>query len=226
MRKSLISVLFVLFTFTLLAGNSIDIRKAHADSAIVKLSNASDSINISQIVLAQIETARKKQTQDSLTAQDTNKVVTMPAKAVLISQAVVTLKQNNNTNSGNAFLAYVEPFIQIVRMPTEMTIKLAVMGIASMAAFLFVYIRRKKMSVKKSIKRNTKDGIKLIREEKVKDYRDGKLSLIRNKLLNSTSAFLLSKDSVSKNARELNIAKGEIYLAARIKSHELKKASY
>jgi hypothetical protein len=225
MRKNIISVLFVLFTFIVITGSS-NVEKSPVDSVTANISTGADTVNIRQMVIAQIENARKKQIQDSLTAQDTNKVANVPAKAVLISQAVVTLKHDNNSTNGNAFLAYVEPFIQIVRMPTEMTIKLAVMGFASIAAFLFVYVRRKKMSVKKTIKRNTKDGIKLIREEKVKDYRDGKLSLIRNKLLNSTSAFLLSKDSVSKNARELNIAKGEIYLAARIKSHELKKASY
>ena len=79
---------------------------------------------------------------------------------------------------------------------------------------------------KKTVKRDMKDGIKLIREEKVRDKKDSQLSQIRNKLMGNASSFQLSKDSISKNARELNIAKGEIYLAARIKSHELKKASY
>jgi len=178
------------------------------------------------MVLAQFDAARKKQAQDTVAPADTTTIKSTVEKAVVIAPAVVTLKPKPQKTQWETYFSYIEPALRAVCVSKEMTIKLSIMGSVSFAAFLVVIVRRKKLDTKKTIKRDTKDGIKLIREERVKDKKDSKLSQIRNKLIGSTSAFQLTNDSVSKNARELNIAKGEIYLAARIKSHELKKASY
>jgi hypothetical protein len=231
MRRNILTFLFILLSIAAYAGSS-NSEKVPADKVPIDSLNAQlygiagDSVNIKDMVTAQIEAARNKQVQDSITAADSNSVQKLPAKTAVESQAVVTLKHNSEKTELEKLSEYLDPVFQAVRMSNELTIKMAIMGVATFFAFFIILIRRTRLGKKKTTKRDTKDGIKLIREEKVKDKKDGKLSLVRNKLLGSAPSFQLSKESVSKNARELNIAKGEIYLAARIKSHELKKASY
>jgi len=230
MRINIIAGLFTIFSIMAFAGSkssSASSGKVPKDSVKANITlAAADSIDIKKIVLAQFDAARKKQAQDSIAAADTNSIKSAVVKTAVVTQAVVTLKTKTQKNQWETYFSYLEPIIRVVTVSKEMTIKLSIMGSVSFLAFLVVFLRRKKLDSKKATKRNTKDGIKLIREERVKDKKDSKLSQIRNKLIGSASAFQLSNDAVSKNARELNIAKGEIYLAARIKSHELKKASY
>jgi hypothetical protein len=228
MKMNTITVLFIFFSLTSFAENSssktVSAMLTAGDSSNISDSGlAIDSVDISQLVSAQIETARKKQTQDSI---DILEAKNIPLKAVATSQAVITPKPKNEKPQWQALGAYVEQVLREVSTANEITIKLSIMGAATFFAFIIVYVRRKKINSKRETKANFKDGIKLIREERVKDRINIGLSLIRNKLIGSASSFLLSNDSVAKNARDLNIAKGEIYLAARIKSHELKKASY
>jgi hypothetical protein len=231
MRKNIIAVLFIVFSLITFAGSNSPLTapKVNASKDSIKTNITlvtADSINIRQMVLAQFDAARKKQAQDTVAAADTTTIKSTVQKAAVITQAVVTLKPKPQKTQWETYFSYIEPAFRAVCVSKEMTIKLSIMGSVSFMAFLFVIVRRKKLNTKKTIKRDNKDGIKLIREERVKDKKDSKLSQIRNKLIGSTSAYNLTNDSVSKNARELNIAKGEIYLAARIKSHELKKASY
>jgi hypothetical protein len=228
MRIYLIVILFVFFSLAGFA-ESNNLEKSYLNSIANDSLNtniagpSADTINISQMVSAQIEAARIKQTQDSLITQESK---SLPLKTVAITQAVVSQKPKRENSQLESLFTYIKPLIQRVLMFNEMTIKLTIMAVATVLAFLFVFARRKKLNTKKIKSGSVKDGIKLIREERVKDRNDSELSLIRKKLMGSTSSFQLSSDSVLKNARELNIAKGEIYLAARIKSHELKKVSF
>ncbi|MGA7723518.1 MAG: hypothetical protein WCA84_20300 [Ignavibacteriaceae bacterium] len=226
MKINIMLVLLVFFSIAVFAGSksSQSVQpNSNIDSLKKNISGlTADSIDIREIVLAQIEAARKKQSQDSLNILDAKNI---PLNAVVIPQAVIKIKPKVEKTKWDKLYAYIENVIQNVHIYNEVTIKLSIMGTAAFFAFLLVFVRRKRLNTKKNAKTNIKDGIKLIREERVKDRKNSSLSLVRNKLIGSTSSFQLSYDSVVKNARELNIAKGEIYLAARIKSHELKKAS-
>jgi hypothetical protein len=231
MKKIFIAVLFTLLSLAAFAGSrNADIPavdKNAKDSLSAKVSGTTeDSVDIKQIVLLQIETARKKQTQDSITALKAKSIQSAPVKSVALSQVKVTVKQKSEKTQWEQFVAYTEPVIYAMSKASVMTIKLAIIGAFSCIAFFVVFVRRKKISLDKTKKNDIKDSIKLIREEKVKDKKNKSLSFVRNKLIGSTSTLQLSSDSVSKHARELNISKGEIYLAARIKLHELKKVNY
>jgi hypothetical protein len=225
MKKNIVTILFVYFSFVAFAGSSnYEIAK---DGLYANLSGAvGDSIDIKRMVDAQIESVRNKQIQDSIAFLKDKNIQSASVKAVVLSHEAITLKPQSQKTQWDTFFSYIKPIMQHVGTPNEMTIKLSIMGGASFFASLLVYVRRKKLNTKKITKSDFKNGIKLIREEKVKDKKYDKLSLIRNKLIGSTPAFQLSNDSVAKNARELKIAKGEIYLAARIKLQELKKVSY
>ncbi|MDR3627342.1 MAG: hypothetical protein P4L45_10940 [Ignavibacteriaceae bacterium] len=231
MKMNIIAVLITVFSLSAFAGSSNTntsladkISKNNLTPGITTATT--DSVNVKQLVLAQIDAARKKQVQDSIAAAEAKSAQVVPPVAIVAEKAKVVLKKNIEKTQWEKLYAYAAPVMQYIQMSNEMAIRITVMVSVSFFAFAIVFIRRKKLSVKNSKKKDYKDGIKLIREERVKDKRDSKLSLIRNKLIGSASSFQLSNDTITKNARELNIAKGEIYLAARIKSHELKKASY
>jgi hypothetical protein len=231
MKMNIIAVIVTFFSLSVFAGSSnvgiSQADKTSKDNLAHGISGTTtDSVNVKQLVLAQFEAARKKQVQDSIAAVEAKSSQVVPAAAIVAVKAKVVLKQNIEKTQWEKLLSYAAPVVQYIQMSNEMIIRVSVMVTISFIAFALVFIRRKKLNTKKSKKKDYKDGIKLIREERVKDKKDSKLSLIRNKLIGSASSYQLSNDTITKNARELNIAKGEIYLAARIKSHELKKASY
>ena len=224
MKNNLITVFICFFSITAFAGGSNQAATGTIRVTAAAAAATTQNINLKKLVSAEFETARTKQIQDPNSNSQTNvppvvqtqQVETHPVE---IQQPRVVLKKEVEKSE-------LEKMISSIQMSDAATIRVSIMAFASFVAFVVVFARRKKLNVKKSKKQNYKDGIKLIREEKVKVKSDGKLSLVRNKLIGSTSAYQVSNDIVSKNARELSIAKGEIYLAARIKSHELKKASY
>jgi hypothetical protein len=224
-----INVLAIFLIFSLAAFSESSFSKTVPASLTstdsLKMGNSglsTDSVDIGQMVNVQIDNARIKQTQDSIHNLEAKDII---LKTAVSSPAVISIKPKKEISQWESLVNFVEPVIREVSMANEITIKLSIMGTASSLAFIIVFVRRKKLGIRREAKSNFKDGIKLIREERVRDRKNSGLSLIRNKLIGRTSSFLLSNDSVVKNARELNIAKGEIYLAARIKSHELKKIS-
>jgi len=93
----------------------------------------------------------------------------------------------------------------------------------SIVIFLVVFIRRVKIENQKSVKKKLKENINLIRTEGsiIKD--NPELNLARTKLVNQSSDVVVS--SVSKKAKGLKIGKGEIMLAAKIKSYQLAQFS-
>ena len=93
----------------------------------------------------------------------------------------------------------------------------------SIAVFVVVFIRRAKIENQKTIKKNLKEKINLIRTEGNVTKDNPELNLVRTKLVNQSSDVVVS--SVSKKAKGLKIGKGEVMLAAKIKSYQLAQFS-
>ena len=208
MKKNYILIYFLFITAVVAAKSSASVitpvNAAVIDSSKADISAGTDSINISQMVQAQIDAARQKDLAER------NKPV---------KQAIVTA-ENHPVQSSTSFITDIRSKIPL---SDDMLMKLSIIGTASALASGIIITRRKR-GRKKSVKHDLKTNIKLLREEKIYGKPDGKLSSIRNKLVNAPSTYELSNKAVARNARELNISKEEIYLAARIKSHEMSKA--
>ena len=179
--------------------------KAMAEDSSSELVNQSgtDSVNISQMVQAQIEAARKKQLEQQSQ-----------------SSLPVVLKAKENKAGEETTFAEMR---KMIPLSDNLIMKFFILGSAGFLASIFIFIRRLQ-SKKKSVNCDLKKNIKLLREEKIFSPKDKKLSGLRTKLAGAPSTFELSNKAVARNAREMNIAKGEIYLAAKIKSHEMNKA--
>ena len=119
MRKNILAIIFVFFSYAAFAGSSnpgtaITDKTAKDSSSITLSGITADSIDIKQMVLAQIEAAREKLTQDSIAALEAKSVQSVPAKAVVISQAAVTLKPQPEKTQLEKFFSYIQPVIQTV----------------------------------------------------------------------------------------------------------------
>ncbi len=200
-------MLITIFTFAQNKDGIIPPQSTENDSSKISSSGSfTDSVNISQMVLAQIQAAQKKQTEEN----------NQPA---LKQTAVVPKTQQSSP--ANLFNEWTKS----LSISEDTMTKIIIFASASLFAIIFISFRRMRMGHKNSDIKNLKSGIKLMREEKVLWKKDNKLSNLRTKLSESPSAYQLSNESISRNAREMKIAKEEIYLAARIRSHELNQAS-
>ncbi len=165
---------------------------------------SSDSVNIRQLVAAQIEHARKEQVLEK-----SNRKRMVSKVPVNSYNAVDKSLLNNMPGSLNAYYKTV--------------LKISFLGFISIIAALIIYFRRRLRVRTAFVNKTFKDNIKLLREEKLFVKNNPKLSKLRNELGSSPEAFNYSKERISKTAKDMNISKGEILLAAKIKAHQLNK---
>ncbi|MHB1687339.1 MAG: hypothetical protein ACYCVH_08190 [Ignavibacteriaceae bacterium] len=167
-------------------------------SAVIPAAADSDSVNISQMVLAQIEAARKKEEQAN----------TNPAP-----QIQVVVNNNQAKNSSNL----IEELESKISIPEDVLMKVSILGSASFLSAVVILVRRRKNRRKQPANKNLKDNIKSLREEKVQIQGNSKLSSVRNRLAENTPAYNLTQEAVSSAAKRLNISKEEILLAQKLK---------
>ena len=190
------SLIAVRLTSTVIFNDSVS---SPQDILYTEASSVADSIDIRKIVNDQIEQARKK--------EETAK--TIPAT---VSATVVTAGLSGNEVP--SFSAWYK---------NELIWKGGLLAVVSVAALTFVLIRRRKVNSPKKLQKALKKNIKNLREEKLIETGDSKLSAIRNRLRKNIKTYSENGGRFAQKARELNIAEGELLLAARIRSHEMIK---
>ncbi len=198
--KTFLSIVIILFC-TL----AVYSRSGHkAISRVTSTVSKNDSVNIRQLVAAQIENARKAQ---------------LVEKSV-VKKAAVPVVGSGNKRTGIYFFnnmpGYLNAFYNTI-------LRISYWGIISLLAALLIYLRGRLFLKKSSGKRSIKDNIKLLREEKLFVRKNPKLSKIRKEIGRSPATFNYSNERIARTAKDMNIAKGEILLAAKIKAHELNR---
>ncbi len=158
---------------------------------------SSDTLNISQIVMAQINAARKKE-------ENRNQLATNKDNDLALI---------NPTQNSPGFISELERQLSI---SPDVFLKILILTSAALLAAIIIVIRRR---ARKSIKpeNNLKGNIKLMREENIRVQGNSKLSSVRNRLSDRTPEYNLTNESISSSARKLNISKDEILLAQKLK---------
>lgn len=164
-----------------------------------------DSVNISEIVQAQIESAKLKAMQDQLKPVENKD----SEKTGRISIPVTNIKKTEEP-------ALTEYF-------NSLKPEVIVFIIISAALIVAVISRRIVIGAKKKVKNSIKQKIAMIREENVILKPDRKRRKVRLLLRKNKFIEKLSGSNISSQARELEISKGEILLASRIKILEYGK---
>ena len=188
------NVIFALLLFTSLLSAQV----AAVDSCAGTI--AGDSVSIRDLVQQQIDKALEKQSIQAAPPVSEAGINVIP-KTVKIAPAS-------------------NPLISIVK---SLPVHIMAFVSASFLVILTVLIRRAIMTVKKRSSRRLKNKISSLREEKVFVKENPRLKGERVKLRNHKSIYNVSEKHISKLARELKIAKGELLLASRIKQYETGK---
>ncbi|HOI28405.1 MAG TPA: hypothetical protein PLZ15_01500 [Melioribacteraceae bacterium] len=198
MNKILITV------FLFLAG--VNSAQVNIDSVLSSINYLEpDSVNISKIVQAQIESAKLKAIQDELKPVE-NKNTEETGR---ISIPVMNIKKTEKPGLIDYFNS----------------LKPEVIIFISVSALLIVAVisRRIAIGAKKKVKNSFKQKIAMIREENLILKPDRKRRKVRLLLRKNKFVEKLAGQNISSQARELEISKGEILLASRIKILEYGK---
>jgi hypothetical protein len=159
----------------------------------------SDTVNISQMVAAQIDAARKKEEQ-------------------INNNPALVIQSNITQNTKPASLNLYDELKTRFSIPEDVMMKASILATASFISAAVIFIRRRKSKRKKQpANKNLKENIKSLREEKIQIKGSSKLSSVRNRLAENTPAYNLTQGDISRTAKRLNISKEEILLAQRLK---------
>ncbi|MGK9477075.1 hypothetical protein [Melioribacter sp. OK-6-Me] len=191
--KVLVAILILLAGFSTQAQeDTLSLQTAYED-------DVQDSIDIRELVAQQILMAKIKNENNAVKEPD----IIETAPEYENEMPVVINKKKS------FYQLYLElPF----------NIKLLI----SFSAFLFVliFIRRAVLRAQKMSKKKLKNNIGMMRQEKLQLVTDHRKSKFRKELLNNPVINKLNDKNISKKAKELKVAQGELMLAARLKYYE------
>ncbi len=163
--------------------------------------NNTKEISVAEMVEKQIALAQAKQWANR---QEPSK-----------QKAVKKVSIKNQANSD-----WLASIASQVKLSPEMVTRIGIILLSSMFVFGSVVTRRLVLS-RKSKLNNLRSNIQSLRLEKAIVKKETKLKNVRENLLKSSINLNNAEGSLAQKAKELKIAKGEIMLAAKIKSYEL-----
>ena len=163
-------------------------------TSLDSISTTKDSVNVHQLVQDQINKVQENQKTSTVKPENSNWET--PNKEDL----------STNSNSINSGIKY----------------KIFAIILAMIISFIYLVLKRKKITKKKNHK-SLKNNISSLRTEKPIIRERDELSTIRTNLKKNAVFLSPQEREISKSAKELKIAKGELYLAAELKSFELTK---
>jgi hypothetical protein len=170
-----------------------------------------DSVNLSVMVQNQMEAAASGEIKTSTNFQESGKSAKEPVKSKIRMKKQEAGAFENIVKTLNDFnKKYLKVFIFIL----------------GSGAILGYFFGKRYMSVLFGKSgRNLKNNINQIRNEKPVFIKNKKLYELRSKLAESNNLYDISEESIPEKARNMNVGKGEIMLAAKIKAFQLSKIS-
>lgn len=173
-------------------------------AAVDSLTNASlkDSLQISEMVKQQIENAKEKRAA-SINNPENYIKKNAQLQTVITAQPV---QQNN-----------MELFLQ--NLPDHIKIFIAI----AVGILFTITMRRTVLKLTHKTRQSLRAKIAMLREERVVSQENPKLTNSRLQLKNNITVLNATEKEISKAAKDLNIAKGELLLAARLNLLEVGK---
>ena len=187
-----------LFFYLLFSASLLTAQAVSVDSTKIGLSQ--DSVSISDLVQRQIEKAKESR-----------------------SQQIVANVSEAGIDFGPAKSLHRPWNYRIINFYKTLPLQLQIFFTASFLILFVISIRRAVHMIKRRSSRTLKSKITMLREEKVVSKTDSKLNKTRKKLLSSKLIFNVPDRHISKMAKGLNIATGELQLASRLKLFEIGK---
>jgi len=175
----------------------IFIRINAQTNTVDSISTSKDSVNIRQLLQEQINKVQENQNKTS------NKPVEINADW--------GTSNKEDLNAGTKDI-----------LSPGLKYKFASIILAMIISGFYLILKKEKI-IKKNKSRFLKENISSVRAEKPIRREKNELSIIRTNLKKNAVFLSPHEREISKSAKELKIAKGELYLAAELKSLELTK---
>ncbi len=173
---------------------------------------STDSIDLQSVVAKQMAVAIEKQLQDKLNPKP---VDTYPAVETKKIESVVEKQKEKPAH------AEMLPFLSML---STIPWQYKIFALVSIVIMGFVFTRRIVLTITRSSKKALKKKIGLMREEKVGGSKNNpKLVKVRKTLKDNLDILKHNDRQVSRKAKQLNISKGELLLATRLKLYEVGK---
>ncbi len=198
MKKILINILLI--TFYISGYAQVNVDSALSEGRYIH----PDSIKISDIVKQQVEEAKLKAQQKEEGYQKSEQY-----QARIIPVNITVPKKILRKNSFD-FLGSI-------------SIEVKIFILISFLLILLVLTRRFFINLKKKVKNELKKKIAFIREENVVVKKDRKKIRIRKLIARDKKLVHMTEKNMTRKAKELEISKGELMLAARLKFLEYGK---
>ncbi len=196
MKSLIILMSLILFNCLLFAQKKSDDNTSKQVIQQEQILN-SDSVNISEMVQKQIESARKKELERS---KKTSQASIFP----IITKNVKPIKGLSPTSLFSS-IYFGKIFILLY---------------ASILISMFIIIKRLR-NKKNNSSNNLKTAINILRNEVVVKKYDKKLDKLRRKIHSSNELKNFGEQEIISTAKKLKISKGELMLAVKIRSHQL-----
>ena len=197
--KKLLTIILILFSVSCLSAKvNVNNKKAEVKSLNIETAALKDTINISNMVQKQIESARQKEIQ---------------IKKINAEAAILPLVEEN-----------AKSILGLNPMPFLSSIYFSkgfILIYASIFIALFIFIKRVK-NKKNDSAQNLKNAINILRNEVAVKKQNKKLEKLRRKIHASNQLSNFGEQEIIKIAKKLQISKDELLLAVKIKSHQLK----
>lgn len=197
MKRLLTIVLTLVCLSHLSAKDKLNHKKVNTKDTKVEQTTSKDSVNISKMVQEQIQTAKEKEIQ----------------RRKLKSQAALfpVVEENAKTILGLNPI----PFLSSIYFS-----KVFILIYVSVFVALFIVVRRIR-NKKNDSTRDLKNAINILRNEVAVKKQNKKLEKLRRKIHASNQLNNFGEQELLKTAKKLQISKGELLLAVKIKSHQV-----
>jgi len=171
---------------------------------------ATDSIDLQALVAKQMAAAIERQLEEKLNPGTEVKQIAIEPN---------TIKKVDEREKEKIIQAEASPFLSsLLAIPWQYK----AFALFSVVILFFVFTRRIVLSFTRKSKKALKKKIGMMREEKVGGSKSNpKLAKTRMSLKDNLEMLKQNDRQVSKKAKQLNISKGELLLAARLKLYEV-----
>jgi hypothetical protein len=213
--KIIIICLFIINAAAFAENKIVPSEPAKKDTIISVGNNVSliDSINISDLVKGQVEAAQAGIIKSGINYQVPEEVKVEPVKP--------KVKAKVKKQEAGMF----ENIILTLNNFNKQYLNVTIFAAGAFLILMFFFGRRLLKVIFGQSKRKLKKSINLIRNEKPLFLKNKKLYELRSKLADSNNMYDISEETIPGKARTMNVGKGEIMLAAKIKAFQLSKIS-
>lgn len=175
-----------------------------------------DTLNFASTDSVDIKSLVQKQINDALLKNSVTHQVEKPIESKNTSFEATNVNSNATSNVNLNLFAKI-----FASLPLQYKIYLSL----SLIIILFVLLRRTLFQLKRKSTKKFKERIALLREEKIGgSIVNKKKKQIRLKLKDNPITLKQNEKEIALSSKQLNISKGELLLAARLKLLEVSKA--